>query len=44
MENDRVLDMLILGIRRGRVVSVGDLKPGVPGSIPSRDTMVIILK
>ena len=26
------------GIHRGRVVSVGDLKPGVPGSIHSRGT------
>ena len=25
-----------LGIRRGRVVSVVDFEPGVPGSIPSR--------
>ena len=29
-------------IRRGRVVSVGDLKPDVPGSIPSRGTTVTV--
>ena len=31
-----------LGIRCGRVVSVGDFKPGVPGSIPSRGTTVMV--
>ena len=33
---------LVSGIRRGLVVSVGDLEPGVPGSIPSSGAMVMM--
>ena len=31
------------GIGRGRVVTVGDLKRGVPGSVLSRGTTVIVI-
>ena len=30
------------GIRRGRVISLEDLKPGIHGSIPSRSTTVMV--
>ena len=39
---NQILVPTVSGIRRDQVVSAEDLKLGVPGSIPSRGTMVMV--